>query len=97
MSKSRIKRMREQSRAPETETSSTESKDATALMIAKISNAKRVKVRSSPEKVPGNVVEILGESDVFEVLEIIGDFCRIELHDGRIGYIAYEFCQEVSS
>lgn len=89
--------MNEQNRIAEPEASSTESKDATALMIAKIANAKCVNVRSSPEKVPWNVVDILHENDVFEVLEIIGDFCKIELHDGRIAYIVYEFCQEVSS
>lgn len=79
----------------ETEASSTEPSSSSYSIPGCVVNAKKVRVRSQPTKEIENTIEVLELGDEFEILDITGDFCKVQLKDGRIGYIVYEFCQEV--
>lgn len=79
----------------ETEAPSTESTDFSDPIPGFVVNAKQVYVRMFPEKVEGNEIAILKEGDEFEILNLNGDYCKVRLSDGRVGFIAYEFCREV--
>lgn len=79
----------------EPETSSTESSSSSYSIPGCVVNAKKVRVRSHPTKEVDNTIEVLELGDEFGILDIVGDFCKVELKDGRIGFIAYEFCREV--
>lgn len=94
-SKSRKKKLKESGIEKDPETSSTESTGATNPVVVRIVNAKRVYVRSLPVREVGNEIATIHEGEMFEFIEIVGDYCEIRLSDGRIGYVAYEFCQEV--
>ena len=93
MSKSRMKRMNEQSRIEETEASSTESTAADSPMPGHLVNANLVNLRSTPEMVEWNILGTVDKLDTIGILETIGGFRKVVLGDGREGFIASKFCE----
>lgn len=79
----------------EPETSSMESSSLSYSIPGCVVNAKKVRVRSQPTKEVDNTIAVLELGDEFEILDITGDFCKVQLKDGRIGFMVYEFCREV--
>lgn len=94
-SKRKSKKLQEIGIEKDPEASSTESRSTIEPMVVRIVNAKRVYVRRLPEREVGNEIATVHEGETFEFLDIVGDYCEVRLSDGRIGYVAYEFCQEV--
>lgn len=95
MSKSRIKRINEEKRIVEPEASSTESMDTDSPIPGKIVNSDLVQVRSAPYRNTKNVIETIGNNDEFQILGRYGGFRKIKLSDGRVGFIASNFCEVV--
>lgn len=79
-----------------TEALSTESVETSKPKLVRIVNAKRVRFRSTPSKATlTNQIGILDEGMTAEMIGEQRDFVKVKLENGKEGFVAKEFCQEV--
>lgn len=86
MSKSRMKRTHEQSRNAEPEASD-------SPMPGRIVNANLVRVRMTPYYKSDNVIGTVSPNDEFKILGTYGEFRKVILSNGRVGFMASKFCE----
>lgn len=94
MSKSRMKRINEQK--AETEASSTESTESDSPTPGRLVNANLVRVRMTPYYKSDNVIGTVGQNDEFKILGTYGEFRKVILSNGRVGFMASKFCEVAS-
>lgn len=61
-----------------------------------VADAILLNFRSAPNrKDESNIVDVLKKGTRFEILSEVDDMIEVRLEDGRVGYVASQFCQEV--
>lgn len=93
MSSKRNRNTRYVMRKPEPSEESTVT-DGESLRKCIIENAISVNFRKEASR-ESEVLRQVNHGDVLELVDRIGEFCKLRMPDGQIGFVVSSFCREV--